>query len=92
MDLKHQPSAIGIDHGMTLAPVDLLASIIPVWTTGFGGLDALAVNDRRTGAGLAADTLSIQHHQLMVQVFPGSVVAKAGEPAIGRLVRREMLR
>ena len=85
-------SAVGIDHGVTLAAVDFLACIITPGATGFGGLDALAVDDRRTRAGLAADTLAIQHHQVVVEGFPGSVVAKPGEPAIGRLVRREMLR
>jgi hypothetical protein len=92
MDLKYQPPAIGIDHSFTLAPVDFLAGVIPPRATGFRGFDALTVDDRRTGAGFAADTLAIQHHQVMVQVLPGSVVAKAGEPAIGRLMRREMLR
>src|SRR5271157_5538365 len=66
LDLKHQPAAIGIDHGLTLAPVDFLARVIAARTTGLGGLDALAVDDRRTGAGLAADTHSVQHHQLVV--------------------------
>ena len=92
MDLEYQPSAVGIDHGFTLAPVDLLAGVISPRPTGFRGFDALAVDYRRTGAGFAADTLAIQHHQVVVQVFPGSVVAKSGEPAIRRLMRREMLR
>src|SRR6202035_1052718 len=92
MDLENQPSAVGIDHGFTLAPVDLLAGVITPRPTGFRGFDALAVDNRRTGAGFAADTFAIQHYQVVVQIFPGSVVAKSGEPAIGRLMRREMLR
>src|SRR4051812_47425268 len=59
MDLQHHASAIGIDHGVTLAPVDFLACIIPAWAAGFGGLDALAVDDCRTRTGLATDTLAI---------------------------------
>jgi hypothetical protein len=78
--------------GVTLAPVDLLAGIISTGAACFGSLDALAVDDRRTGAGLTADTLAILHHQLMVQPVPSSVVAKPGEPAVDRLVRREMRR
>src|SRR5271166_2447586 len=92
MNLEYHSSAIGIDHDMTLAPVDFLSRIISPRATGLGGLDALAVDDRRTGAGLTADTLSIHHYQVVVQAFPGSVVAKADEPAIGRLVRWEVLR
>src|ERR1700729_174389 len=92
MDLEYQPSAIGIDHGFTFAPVDLLAGVIAPRSTGFRGFDALAVDNRRTGAGFAADTFAIQHHQVVVQILPGSVIAKSGEPAIGRLMRREMLR
>ena len=65
-----EPSAIGIDHRMTLAPVDLLASIVSARATSFSGFDALAVNDRGAGTGVAADTLTIPHHQLVVQAFP----------------------
>src|SRR5580704_4722212 len=92
MELEHQPPPIGIDHDVTLAAVDFLAGVIPPRATGFGGFDTLAIDDRCTRAGLAADTQTIQHHQFMVQDFPGSVVAKPGEPTIDRLVRREMLR
>ena len=91
MDLEHDPSTVGIDHRVTLAAVDLLAGIIPPRTAGFRGLDALAVDDGCTRAGLAADTLSIQHHQIVVQVFPGSVIAKPSEPSVGRLMRWEVL-
>jgi hypothetical protein len=31
MDLQHHASAVGIDHGVTLAPVDFLARIISSW-------------------------------------------------------------
>ena len=40
---------------------------------------------------MAFDALAIEHHQTMVQALPQAVVAKADEPAIGRLVRRKML-
>ena len=36
MDLEDQPSAVGIDHGVTLTPVDLLAGIIAPRATGLG--------------------------------------------------------
>jgi hypothetical protein len=59
MDLKHYPSTVSIDHGVTLAPVDFLAGIIAPRTTGFRGLDALAVDDCRARTGFAADTHAI---------------------------------
>jgi hypothetical protein len=77
---------------VTLAAVDLLAGVITAWTTCLCGLDTLCVADRRAGAGLASDTFAITHHQEMVQGFPGSVVAKAHEPAACRLVWRDVLR
>src|SRR5690242_17097416 len=90
VDLQHHASAVRIDHGVTLAPVDLLACIPR--STGFGGLDTLAVDDRSTRTGLATGTLSIAHHQVVVDVFPGSVVAEPDEPAVDCLMRRKMLR
>jgi hypothetical protein len=92
VDLQHHASAVGIDQGVTLAPVDLLACIITLRSTSFGGLDALAIDDRRTRTGLATGTLSIPHYQMVVEGFPGSVVAEPGEPAVGRLVRWKVLR
>ena len=75
MGLEHQASPVRIDHGMTLAPVELLARIITSRPAGFSGLDALAVDDRRDRAGLAADPFAIQHHQSVVEPFKAPVVA-----------------
>ena len=38
---------VGVDECVALAPVDLLARIVTARTAGLGGLDALAVDDRR---------------------------------------------
>ena len=52
MRLDHQGAPVGIDHGMTLPALDLLAldllaGIVAAWSAGLRGLDALAVNHRR---------------------------------------------
>jgi hypothetical protein len=72
---------------VTHAPVDLLARVTPSAATGFRGLDALAVDDRRARAGLGADAVAIQHHRMVVEVFPASVVA-AGQRRHDRLAGR----
>ena len=48
-DFEDEAAALGIDQGMTLAAVDLFAGVIAARSAGFGGLDALAVDD--CGAG-----------------------------------------
>src|SRR6476619_3834721 len=57
MDLQHHASAVGIDHRVTLAPVDVPSWIMTRRATGFRSLDALTGSERRTRAGLATDTL-----------------------------------
>ena len=61
-------------------------------TTRFGGLDALGIDDSGAGAGMAAGSFPVSFHQLVVHACPGAFVTEAGEPAISRLMRREMLR
>jgi hypothetical protein len=51
----------------------------------------LAVNHGGRWAGFAADTLAVEHDQLVAQTLPQTFVAKADEPAIGRLMRPKML-
>ena len=78
MDLEYQPSAIGVDQASRLRPLIFLPAVIAPRSTGFGGFDALAVDNRRTGAGFAADTFAIQHHQVVVQILPGSAHREIG--------------
>jgi hypothetical protein len=40
---------------------------------------------------VAADRLAILHQQVMADAMPGAVIAEAGEPGIGGLMRREVL-
>jgi hypothetical protein len=44
----------------------LLSSIVIAWAAGFGGVDALAVDDRRRGAGVAPGPFAICHYERMV--------------------------
>jgi len=79
-------------QSVLLAARDLLAGVISTRATGLGGLDALRIDHRGSWAGLAAGTLAIQRHQVMVRAFPGPVVAKPDKPAIHRLMWREVRR
>jgi hypothetical protein len=62
--LKHQRPAVGVDHGMALAALDLFSGVITPGAAGFDGLDALTVDHRRRGAGLAPDPLAIAHEEV----------------------------
>jgi hypothetical protein len=48
MRFEHEATPVRVDERMVLAPV-LLASIVTGRAAGLGGLDALAVDDRRRG-------------------------------------------
>jgi hypothetical protein len=57
MRFEHEATPVGVDQRVALAPVDLLARIVTAWPACLGGLDALAVDDRGRGAGVATDPL-----------------------------------
>src|SRR5215475_14032695 len=63
MGLDDEAAAVGVDQRVTLEPVDLLARIVTARAAGLGGLDALAVDDRGRGVGVAPDPLAICHHK-----------------------------
>ena len=75
MGLDDEAAAVGVDQSVTLAPVDLLARILTARAAGLGGLDALAVDDRGRGAGVAPDPFAICHHKRVVYPFKAPVVA-----------------
>src|SRR5262245_15260611 len=81
MRLDDEAAAVGVDQRVTLAPVDLLARIVTARATSLGGLDALAVDDRGRGAGVAPDPFAICHHKRVVCPFKAPVVAPGGESA-----------
>src|SRR6516164_8577069 len=92
MGLDDQAAAVGFDQRLTLAPVDLLARIVTARAAGLGGLDALAVDDRGRGAGVAPDPFAICHYKRVVYPFKAPVVAPGGEPAVDRPPRRQIAR
>src|SRR5271168_1401376 len=82
MRFEKEATPIGVDERMALASVDLLSSIVAAWPASLGGLDALAVDDRGRGAGVAPDPFAICHHERVVYPFKAPVVAPGGEPAV----------
>src|SRR6516164_2560288 len=92
MRLDDKAAAIGVDQRVALAPFDLLARIVTARATGLGGLDALAVDDRGRGAGVAPDPFAICHHERVVYPFKAPIVAPGGEPAVNRPPWRQVAR
>src|SRR5271168_5272685 len=92
MQFEHEATPVGVYQRVALAPVDLLAGIITACPASLGGLDALAVDDRRRGAGVAPDPFTICHHERVVYPFKAPVVAPDGEPAVNRPPWRQVVR
>ncbi len=84
MRFEHEATPFGVNERVALAPVDLLSRIVTAWAAGLGGLDALAVDDRGRGAGVAPDPFTICHHERMVYPFKAPIVAPGGKPAVNR--------
>ncbi len=57
-----------------------------------GGAHRLAVEDRRARRGLAADTLTVRHHQRMMDPVPDALPLPAAEIIVDRLPRRQIVR
>ena len=81
MGFEHEITPIGIDKGMTLTSIDLLAGVIAARTAGFGRLDALAVDDCACGAGLASSPFAVKHDQGMIDFLKAPFVAGRRKPA-----------
>jgi hypothetical protein len=62
---------------VALAPHHLLARVVAARTATLRCLDALAVDDRRGRAGLAADALAVEHDEVVVQRLPDAASRKA---------------
>jgi hypothetical protein len=78
MRFEHESTPVRVHERMALASVNLLPSIVTAWPAGLGGLDALAVDDRRRGAGVAPDPFVICYHERVVYPFKAPVVAPGG--------------
>jgi hypothetical protein len=84
MRFEHEATPVRVDERMALAPVDVLARIVTPRAAGLGGLAALAIDDRRRGAGVAPDPFAICYHERVVYPFKAPVVTPDGEPAVNR--------
>jgi hypothetical protein len=77
MALQDQRTVIGVDHGVLLAAVDLLASVIAARTASFGRLGALAVDDGGGGGRLSTAALAVKHDEMVVDALPDTAAGKA---------------
>ncbi len=78
MHLVLQKRALRINEQVTLAALDLFATIVPSWSTHLSGFDRLAVDDRRCRLRRTADRTPIALPQDLGHVLPGASVAPLG--------------
>ena len=90
MGVQHQPAAVGVDHGVALAALDLLARVVAARPAGLAGLDALAVDHARPRGWPRRPARSRSSMtRWWFNVSQHARVAEAGEPSIDGLPRRE---
>ena len=92
MRLEYESAPFRVDERMPLTSFDLLSSIVTSWPTGLGCLNALTVDNRARGAGLASDPFAIKHDQCVIDLLEASFVPKLRKPAIDRAPRRQITR
>lgn len=76
MDQQFKRATIGIDHGVALAPHDLLARILSARHTCFGALRALAVDDRRLWHRFSPCPDAVDLDKMGVETFEDPVVVQ----------------
>ena len=76
---------------MALATFDFFGRIIPSWSTAFGGLDRLAVDDASRGTGFAARRLARLQQQFKIDALEQVPVPPIVEIALHRGERRKVL-
>src|SRR3990172_378978 len=82
----------GIHHNMAFSPADLLVHIHAALFATFGGLDALAINNRRARSGLPSFTRADGFDQDGIDLVPHALIAPLPIVAIDRLPRRKVMR
>ena len=73
-----QQIALRINEKMALAALDLFAAIIAARSAHLGGLDRLAIDDRRCRLRCAADRAAVTLAQNLGHVLPGAILAPLG--------------
>ena len=79
-----------VGHNMALATFDFFGRIIPSWSTAFGGLDRLAVDDASRGTGFAARRLAGLQQQFKIDPLEQVLVPPIVEIALHRSERRKV--
>src|SRR4051794_711399 len=90
MDHQPQRQAQGVGEQMSLAAVDLLAGVEAALAAGFGGLDALAVDDSGTRRRFAAGLLTGRHEQRHLDAGPDAILPELAKIAIDRALGWEL--
>ena len=85
-----QDQAQRIDNEVSFAPLDPLVRIKAGWTACFRRLDALRVDDRRTGIGQLAGTNAYFLAEHRVNATPGAVTRPFPEVVIDMAPEREI--
>lgn len=91
VDHRDQKQAHHIHQDVAFAPLDFLIAVVPAFALDFRGLDALAVNNRRTGLGLTTGFLAHGFPQGIVHGFPDTLLAPGVEVAVDGLPGREVV-
>src|SRR5215475_4133461 len=89
--LQAQQMTGGVGDDVALAPRYFLAGVITARATALGGFHRLAVDHASRWARATSHRLTRLHHQHMVDLVPGAVVAPAIEMALNRRIRRKIL-
>lgn len=82
MDRERQRQAQGVGDQMTLAAQHLLAGVESARPAGFGGLDALAVDDAGRGRGLLAGLFPGRHQERRLDARPDALLPEAAKAAV----------
>src|SRR3712207_2058728 len=92
MDFNLQKVALRVDQHLALAPGDFLPAIVAARTTGFGGLDRLAVNDGGRWLRFTSVGDAIALPQDLCNSLPQARLAPFAQVIIDRLPRGKIVR
>src|SRR5215204_554527 len=85
-----RPPPIRVDHDLSFAPLDLLASIVAPRAAALGGLNALAVEHSSTRRSLASDPLPVGHDEQVVHRLEQAGIPPRAKPSVHGRARRQI--